>query len=195
MTPRNSKGVLPEIDTSGEIRSPRESEARNERRVQFRGRHVLRARTCGPPTRGLQMRTYTPQKRGPGLRMHRSSMQHYGAACRCCTMEDLGHPKTVAGAVPGEFLVPLLWKIMRAEQEREVADCLREASFVKLTEFAKRHKGNPNERTNERTYRLILRKIRWRIKWVAREVKIITTCPENNKVQRINGYNRIYPLH
>lgn len=114
-TPRNSKDVLPEIhSTSGRICSPR------GKRVRLAAGAVS---NFADATSCVHVRVF--HRRPADAHVH-ATVQKYGSpdasfqhavlrpACLCCTMEDLGHPKTVAGAVPREFLVSLLGKIMRA---------------------------------------------------------------------------------
>lgn len=165
-TPRNSKDVLPEIhSTSGRICSPRGKRSRLAAgaRVQFRGRHVLRARTCVPQAACRCARTrYSTEVRVSGCIVPACDttagvplLRHYG---RSGSSEN-GRRGRAEG-------------ISRFVTLKNHAGGTRagESPFAKSNEFANRRKGNSNGRAN----RLILWKIRWRVKWVAREVKIIT---------------------
>lgn len=183
VSPKFEGCFLPEMD----IRSTHPAEYVLLKKVRLAANAVSNfadATSCVHVRVAQQMRTYVHTRYRNAARMHRSSMQHYGPACRCCTMEDLGHPKTVARAAPGEFLVFVTLKNhtggKKSERQRIV---FAKRLFRKIRRICEKA-----QRKSERTSRLILGKIRWRIKWVAREVKIITPCPENNKVRRINGY-------
>lgn len=102
----NSKGVLPDISirsNPAEYRSPR------GKKLSLAASAVSNfadSTSCVhirvPHTRPADAHVHATEARpGPPD----ASFQHAALrpACRCCTMQDLGHPKTVAGTVLGEF--------------------------------------------------------------------------------------------
>lgn len=125
-TPRNSRDIPPEIhSTSGRICSPR------GKRVRLAAGAVSNfadATSC-VHVRGFHRRPADALVHATEVRVSGCIVPACSTTARCTT-EDLGHPKTVAGAVPREFLVSLLWKIMRTGRGRE--NRLRGMSFAKL---------------------------------------------------------------
>lgn len=135
-------------------------------------------------TRGLQMRTYTHttevQPESPDAPFQHAVLR---LACRCCTMEDLGHPKTVVG-IPREFRVSFLWKIMRDESERYGSSSWNVFRKIhRICEWTQRKFDRTNEPSD--TWRNSLAGK----KWVVREVKIITLSRKRNNI--VQPYKRI----